>query len=573
VLPRRLPQLILLVSLLLWLVACTAVATPPSQVATFTPRPVSTEAATQRGVLSPTLTPVPLGQLPNALATYHFDITLDFVGHRAQVKQVVEVVNPGPDTWDSVLFQMPAAVQSPNFILNSITIPQGDTVVNAVYELKGYGLRVVIPGGVAPGAATTVTLQYGLNAPPIDLTTRAPDGNLGSNDHIVQFVNWYPILTPYEPSLGWVAVGAEASGPLPGDPIFTETAAYDLTITTAPNITIVSGGLVSSNNGQWRFAFKNARTVAFVAGDDFDFLTQLEGGTAITSYFLKEHAEAGKAALTTAAQALSLFDDRFGAYPYPTLAVVEDAYSASATASGVVLHTGQGYADYAGKPDSLLVATLPQALARLWWGQIVQGDSFNQPWLNEALPMYSEYLFIESFYPDLKTWYWDSRINYWKPEGLLGRPVSDFADDEDYLRNLLRRGALFMDGLRKNIGDDAFFAFINDYYRNGAYRIVTSADFFNALRRHTDSNLEGLLTDYFIGQTMPTAAPTLTPAMSETPLGPPTPTPVIHVVKAGESLTYIAGLYGVSVDALVKANNLPNPDSIYSGQKLVIPQP
>jgi len=45
--------------------------------------------------------------------------------------------------------------------------------------------------------------------------------------------------------------------------------------------------------------------VAFIAGDDFDFLTQLEGGTAITSYYLKEHAEAGKAALTTAAQALS----------------------------------------------------------------------------------------------------------------------------------------------------------------------------------------------------------------------------------------------------------------------------
>jgi len=276
--------------------------------------------------------------------------------------------------------------------------------------------------------------------------------------HIVQFINWYPVLTPYQAGLGWMTVGADASGPLPGDPIFTETAAYDLTITTNPNITIVSGGLVSSNNGQWRFAFKNARTVAFIAGDDFDFLTQLEGGTAITSYYLKEHAEAGKAALTTAAQALSLFNDRFGAYPYPTLAVAEDCLRGLGHGQRGGASYRAGYADYAGKPDSLLVATLPQALARLWWGQIVQGDSFNQPWLNEALPMYSEYLFIESVLSRFEDLVLGLRINYWKPEGLLGRPVSDFSDDEDYLRNLLRRGALFMDGLRKNIGDDAFFA-------------------------------------------------------------------------------------------------------------------
>lgn len=543
-------------------------------VATFTPRPVASQDATQpTDNLSPTLTPVPLGQLPYALSSYHFQINLDFVGHRAQVKQTVDVINSSPDTWNQVVFQLPAAVQSSSFILNSITIPQGDGTINAVYELKGYLLKVVAPDGVAPGGSFSVTLQYGLDAPTMDLATRAPDGNLGSNSHIVQFINWYPVLTPYQQGLGWMTPGADASGPLPGDPIFTDTAAYDLTITTAANVTVVSGGLVSGNNGQWRFALKNARTVAFEAGDNFDFLTQLEGGTAITSYFLRDHAEAGKAALTAAAQALSLFNDKFGSYPYPTLAVVENAYAASATASGIVLHAGQGYADYTGKPDSLLIATLPQAMARLWWGQIVQGDSYNQPWLNEALPMYSEYLFMEAFYPDLKTWYWDSRVNYWKPEGLLGRPVTDFNDDEDYLRNLLRRGALFMDGLRQNIGDTAFFEFLNDYYRNGAYRTVSAADFFNALRRHTDSDLEALLTEFFIGQSMPTAAPTLTPVMSATPSGPPTPTPVVHVVKPGESLTYIAQQYGVSVADIVAANHLPNPDSIYSGEKLVIPQP
>lgn len=49
--------------------------------------------------------------------------------------------------------------------------------------------------------------------------------------------------------------------------------------------------------------------------------------------------------------------------------------------------------------------------------------------------------------------------------------------------------------------------------------------------------------------------------------------PVYHVVKAGENLTRIARYYGVTVQAIVKANNLWNPNLIYTGQRLRIPVP
>ena len=556
------------------LAACGDATGTASVLPTFTPRSLPGATLTpERAPFIPTLTPVPLGQLANAQATYKFLVTLDYVGHRAQVAQTVEVINPGPDTWDSLLFQLPTAVQSSAFILNSIAVPDGDALINATYQLRGYLLRVMIPGGVPPGAATSATLNYGLAAEPLTLNSRPPVGNIGYNQSIIQFVNWYPILTPYQPGLGWLPVGEEAAAPLPGDPVFTESANYELNVTTSADVTVVSGGLSANRDGRWRFILKNARSIAFAASDQYQSLSQTESGITITSHFLPDHAEAGRAAATTAAQAVALFTDRYGSYPYATLAIAEAAYFGSATASGVILHSGQGYAEYDGTSQSLLVATLPQAMSRLWWGQVVGGDSFNQPWLNESLPMYSEYIFIESFYPDLKSWYWDSRINYWQPEGLLGRPVAEFKDTEDYLRNLLRRGALFMHSLRAEIGDEAFYAFLRDYYRNGSYRTVTAADFFNALRRHTDSNLEPVLTEYFIGQTMPTAAPTLTPIPTEGPPASPTPTPVVHLVRAGESLTLIAAQYGVTVEAIVQANQLSDPNSIYAGQQLIIPAP
>lgn len=46
---------------------------------------------------------------------------------------------------------------------------------------------------------------------------------------------------------------------------------------------------------------------------------------------------------------------------------------------------------------------------------------------------------------------------------------------------------------------------------------------------------------------------------------------VLYVVQAGDSLLGIASRYNVTTDALVQANNLANPDFVFSGQRLIIP--
>ena len=44
-----------------------------------------------------------------------------------------------------------------------------------------------------------------------------------------------------------------------------------------------------------------------------------------------------------------------------------------------------------------------------------------------------------------------------------------------------------------------------------------------------------------------------------------------HIVKAGEALWSIAEDYRVSVQALIQANQLPNPNQLYIGQQIIIP--
>ncbi len=45
----------------------------------------------------------------------------------------------------------------------------------------------------------------------------------------------------------------------------------------------------------------------------------------------------------------------------------------------------------------------------------------------------------------------------------------------------------------------------------------------------------------------------------------------IHVVQSGESLLGIAVQYGVTVEEILVANDINNPDAIYEGQELIIP--
>lgn len=78
----------------------------------------------------------------------------------------------------------------------------------------------------------------------------------------------------------------------------------------------------------------------------------------------------------------------------------------------------------------------------------------------------------------------------------------------------------------------------------------------------------------------PTAAPdNATNGAAQAAASPPPAVPTlasgdaqVYVVQAGDSLSTIADRFGVSIAAIVAANDLVNPDFVFSGQRLVIPQ-
>ena len=71
------------------------------------------------------------------------------------------------------------------------------------------------------------------------------------------------------------------------------------------------------------------------------------------------------------------------------------------------------------------------------------------------------------------------------------------------------------------------------------------------------------------------STPVRTSLPSLAPTTVPQPTPQLYVVQAGDTLSRIAGRFGISLAELIAANaeTLPNPDLLQIGDQLIIPVP
>ena len=66
--------------------------------------------------------------------------------------------------------------------------------------------------------------------------------------------------------------------------------------------------------------------------------------------------------------------------------------------------------------------------------------------------------------------------------------------------------------------------------------------------------------------------PTATPTPIPTPTPTPAPTPATHEVRPGETLIRISQLYDVPISVIVDLNDIPDPNNLAVGQRLRLPE-
>jgi aminopeptidase N len=220
-------------------------------------------------------------------------------------------------------------------------------------------------------------------------------------------------------------------------------------------------------------------------------------GVAIYNYYFPEDANAAAMALEMTRMAVNTYSAAFGPYPHTSLTVVETDLNDGLETDGLYFLSRNFYREYAGGVQNNLSVIAVHETAHQWWYGAVASNQATEPWLDEALSTYSEHVFFETNYPGLVNWWWNFRVNSKNPYGAVDMRLYDSPNFHAYVMGVYFQGANFFDALRLRIGDEAFFAFMKDYYTRQRGQISTANDFFAILDLHTPVDYSDLLTVYF----------------------------------------------------------------------------
>ena len=471
--------------LILFVIACSLpTATQPT--ATFTPQP--TEQATHTPTQTSTAEPP---KIPDH-ASYILDTVIDYDLHRVDVSETITYPNHTGQELTSLTLAIAANLWADCFHLNEVTV-DGTPVTG--YSLNLHRLDLPLPTPLAPDSVSTVTLRYSLSLPYMDQVNSQRARIFGYSDIQMNLVNWYPFVVPFKDG-EWIIREPWSHG----EYLVYPTADFEVNLKFAnlENQPIVAAsGFAEPTGDSMRYTLTNGRAFAISASIEFQVSQTQVDDVTVYSYYLHIYKNAGEAAMNASAQALQVFSQRFGKYPHRSLSVVIADFKDSMEFSALYFHSRSFYDLYDGTEANYLTTVAVHETGHQWWFEQVANDQAEEPWLDESLTTYSELIYYESLHPDLVSWWWSHRIDFFQPQGKIDIPVYEGQNADTYKLIVYFNGAHFLKDLRERIGDEAFFAFIQDYCAQERNNIATGDDFFRILDEHTDADYSDIVRAYF----------------------------------------------------------------------------
>ena len=474
------------------------------------PSPVALEA-TSSPVEFPVSTPLeqptatsPLAETPaptsaNAVSAtgkhYTLQAIFDYLGHTLAVSETVEYTNNSPDALSELQLAVEANRWEGSFVLESLTWGGGEAVSN--YELESNRLLIPLPQPLQPGDSLALLMAYTLNLPAIPVSTESirplPYGYTARQTNLV---DWYPFVAPYRSGQGWLL---HAAGTF-GEHQVYDVADYDVEISLhqpVEGLVIAASAPAETSGSAYRYHLAGARNFVWSASHLYTVRSMQVGDVMVTSYFFPGEARAGEQVLLDSGEALRLYSRLFSPYPYPSLSVVEADFPDGMEYNSLFFLSNSFYTLYDGTPQGYLTIITAHETAHQWWYSLVGSDQALEPWLDEAMCTYSERIFYEYIYPDLLDWWWAFRIDPYQPSGIIDGSIYDYGNMRTYRDSVYLHGAQFLEQLRLGAGDQAFFAFLQDYAARLSNQQTTTTDFFAIFQEHSGMELDVLLDDYF----------------------------------------------------------------------------
>jgi len=439
-----------------------------------------------------------LEQQPGA-SVYHLDLRIEDSLAQVTGRQEVRYTNNEAVALDEIAFRL-----FPNLTGGSTTVT--NLTVNGQPAVPGYAQRdsvlfVPLPQPLLPGEQTVIAMDFAVSVP-----TDAASSNYGTFaylEDVLALAHPYPMIAVYDDE-GW---NTEIAPP-EGDVVYADASYYLVRVTAPADLLVVTSGtpLEQEQIGGLQtltVAAGPARDFYLAASPNYQVVSQQVGETTVNSYAPAGLAAGAQEVADVAAQALQVFAERFGPYPYSELDLVSTATNALGVEyPGIIALTDNIYdRTY----QRYLESTTAHEVAHQWFYNLVGNDQVDEPWLDEALTQYATLLYFgdqygaagEQDFRDSLQGRWENSDGEKIPIGL---PVAAYSEGGEFAGTygaiVYGRGPLFFEALRDQMGQETFDGFLYDYVQTHRWGIATTESLRALAEQHCGCDLEALFEDW-----------------------------------------------------------------------------
>ena len=345
-------------------------------------------------------------------------------------------------------------------------------------------LRLVLPAASKAGQEFTFTVRYrGVPAAGLLHSNNIHgERTVFANNWPNEIRNWLPMIDhPYDKATGEMIVTAPIHYQVVSNGVLVEE--LDL-----PKGRRRTHWKQSVPIASWLYTLGVARFSAHHAGT--------VQGVPLQTWVFPQDREAGLQLFEdTSRRAMNFFSTQIGPYPYEKLANIEATGFGGGTEYATAIFYGEKGVNAGRGP-------VVHEIAHQWWGNSVTERDWDDVWLSEGFATYFALLFTEhdegrdAFVDGLKR----SRAAVIQLEQkLTDAPVihRNLSDMSKVLNNLVyQKGGWFLHMLRREVGTEAFWQAIREYYRRYRDANASTAELRAVFEQVTGKHLEGFFTQW-----------------------------------------------------------------------------
>ncbi len=412
------------------------------------------------------------------------DVTIDYQAKSAHVEQSIRFHNRETLPLGEIVLDVQANQWEEGFQLLDLTVNDEP----ATYELALNRLQVTLDAPLEAGCWLDIQLEFALQAAEIRDGLRSYRGFFGYSPRQLNFGHFLPTVAAR------LAGGWRIHDPIGiGEQVVYEVADWQVNVSVekaADTLMLAAPGTVTAlGAASWQVKLPDSRDFTISLSEEWRRAELRTETVTIEVYAFADaqiysnglRLDGADHVLKEAEKALALYSRQFEPYDRERFVIVQGDFPDGMEFTGLVYVGGAWFTHFDGGPRNYLTLISVHEIAHQWWYARVGSDSALNPWLDEALATYSEYLFIEAHYPAYKNWWWTFRVAGFFPQGMVDSEVYEFATAREYINAVYLRGVQMLHNLRVDIGDEAFFQLLRAYLAAGAGQIANPTLFWSQL--------------------------------------------------------------------------------------------